>query len=316
MKKQNKKKKRKKSKAGRNQPKGNRVYKDSLFRFMFSDKESVLELYNAIEGTNYGMDTEVEFTTLENVLYVESKNDIGFSIAGKYVVLTEHQSTINNNMPLRFLDYVTQTYKKMINKDDFFKRGAVPILTPEFFVIYTGKDNWDKQELRLSDSFVGEIPENSLELVVKIIDVRYNRKEAEEILSRSKKLRGYSILLDYVEQYRKEEYQLEYAIDKAVNRCIDEDILRDFLLRYGKEARQMLCEGISAERFAEIRAAEEGAVQRAEGREEGRAEGEAAMQERMNKLFKQLNEQGRIDDYVKSTEDKSFQQQLFEEFGL
>lgn len=91
-----------------------RSYKDSLFRFMFSDKESAIELYNALEGTNYGMDTEVEFTTLEDVFYVGIQNDLSFKIGGKYVVLTEHQSTINYNMPLRHLEYISQTYKNMI----------------------------------------------------------------------------------------------------------------------------------------------------------------------------------------------------------
>lgn len=160
-----------------NSLKGNRTYQDTLFRFMFSNKESAIELYNALEGTNYDMDTEVEFTTLENVLYVEGKNDLGFSIAGKYVVLTEHQSTINQNMPARFLEYVAQTYKRQVSSDDLFLKKAIPLLTPEFFVIYTGTEDWDVTELRLSDSYIGNPPENSLELVVKIIDLRYNKKK-------------------------------------------------------------------------------------------------------------------------------------------
>ena len=236
--------------------KANRTYQDTLFRFMFSDKESAIELYNALEGTNYGMDTEVEFTTLENVLYVEGKNDLGFSIGGKFVILTEHQSTINHNMPVRFLEYVAQTYKRQIPNDDLFKKKAIPLLTPEFFVIYTGTEDWDETELHLSDSYIGNPSENSLELVVKIIDLRYNKKKAGEILSRSAKLRGYSLLLEYVRENRKEGFALETAIDMAVNRCIEENILKDFLTRYGKEVRGMIFEDISIERFAEIRAKE------------------------------------------------------------
>ena len=164
-------------KVNGNQPKVKRTYQDPLFRFLFGNKESAIELYNALEGTDYGMDTEVEFTTLENVFYVEGKNDLGFSIAGKFVVLTEHQSTINGNMPLRFLNYVAQTYNHGLKNEELFKRKPIQILTPEFFVIYTGSEDWNRTELRLSDSFIGSVPENSLELVVKIIDVRYNRKK-------------------------------------------------------------------------------------------------------------------------------------------
>ncbi len=313
-------------------PKGNRTYQDTLFRFMFSNKESAIELYNALEGTNYDMDTEVEFTTLENVLYVEGKNDLGFSIAGKYVILTEHQSTINHNMPARFLEYIAQTYKLQISNDDLFLRKAISLLTPEFFVIYTGTEDWDVTELRLSDSYVGNPPENSLELVVKIIDLRYNKKKAKAILSRSEKLRGYSLLLEYVREKRKEGYALKSAINMAVERCIDEDILKDFLIRYGREVKGMLYEDISVERFAELRAKEYADEQRevfkaegraegraegiAEGRVKGRVEGETSMQNRINKLNTLLIKANRFEDVKKAAKDKNYQQQLFEEFGL
>ena len=285
-----------------NDLKANRTYQDTLFRFMFSDKESAIELYNALEGTDYGMDTEVEFTTLENVLYAEKKNDLGFSIAGKFVVLTEHQSTVNQNMPARFLEYVAQTYKRQIPNDDLFKKKAIPLLTPEFFVIYTGTEDWDETEIRLSDSYIGNPPENSLELVVKIIDLRYNKKKAEEILSRSAKLRGYSLLLEYVRENRKEGYASKMAIEMAVNRCIEENILKDFLIQHGKEVRGMLYEDISIERFAEIRAKEEGEEKWKEGHAEGHAaglvEGESSMQLQIAKkmLAKSLD-----DDFIAET---------------
>ncbi|MBR5516938.1 MAG: Rpn family recombination-promoting nuclease/putative transposase [Firmicutes bacterium] len=290
------------------QIKGNRKYQDTLFRFMFSDKESVIELYNALEGTNYDMDTEVEFTTLENVFYVEGKNDLGFSIAEKFVVLTEHQSTINGNMPLRFLNYVTHTYNKMIDNEELFKRKAIPILTPEFYVIYTGNEDWDKETLSLSDSFIGEIPENSMDLVVKIIDVRYNKKKAEAILARSEKLRGYSLLLNYVNTYRQEGHMLENAIDMAVNRCIDEHVLSDFLTQYGKEVRGMLYDDISIEDFAQIRGEERW--------EDGRQYGCEEMQNRINQLNALLIEEERIEDLKKSTEDKNYQEDLLKEYQL
>ena len=285
-----------------------RTYQDSLFRFMFSDKESAIELYNAIEGTNYGMDTEVEFTTLEDVVYVEGKNDIGFTIAGKFVVLTEHQSTINYNMPIRHLEYITQTYKNELSNEDLFKRKRIPLLTPEFYVIYTGKEDWSESELRLSDSFIGAPPENSLELVVKIIDVRYNKETAGEILSRSEKLRGYSLLLNYVKLYREQGHSLKDAIEQAVNRCIEEDVLREFLQKYAKEVKGMIYEDITIERFAEIRAEEQW--------EEGHQQGRQETQARMNQLIKALTKAGRYEDLVKSTEDPAFQEELFKEFNL
>lgn len=51
----------------------NKNYKDSVFTLLFSEKENLIELYNAIENTNYTPDTEIEINTLENVLFMERK---------------------------------------------------------------------------------------------------------------------------------------------------------------------------------------------------------------------------------------------------
>ncbi len=157
---------------------------------------------------------------------------------------------------------------------------------------------------------------NSLELVVKIIDVRYNRKKAEIILERSEKLRGYSLLLNYVNLYRNEGYLLDAAIDIAVKRCIDEDILRDFLVQYGKEVRCMLYDDITIEKFAKIRGEESWEEGRQQGLIDGRQQGEATMQERINQLNEILLEEGKFEELRKSTKDKIFQQKLFEEYGI
>ena len=216
------------------------------------------------------------------------------------------------NMPVHFLEYVAQTYKNQVSNDDLFRKKAVPLLTPEFFVIYTGTEDWDVQELRLSESYIGKPPENSLELVVKIIDLRYNEKKAEAILARSEKLRGYSLLLEYVRENRKDGYALKSAIDMAVERCIKEDVLKEFLTRYGKEVRGMLYDDITIERFAEHRAKEQGEEQW----KEGHSAGEVSMQEKINKLNLLLIEAKRFDDVKKAAEDSDYQQQLFKEFGL
>ena len=234
--------------TGNETRKANREYQDSMFRALFSDKESAIELYNAIEGTDYGPDTEIKFVTLENVAYVNVKNDLGFEIADRLVVLMEHQSTINYNMPARQLQYVAEVFKRALEKQSLFKKKRVPLLTPEFYVIYTGVADWNEKELRLSDSFIFEPPENSLELVVKVIDVRYNKEAAKDILSRSAKLHGYSLLLSYIKGYLREGETLDQAMELAVDRCIEEDVLRDFLIEHRKEARGML-ENISVEEF-------------------------------------------------------------------
>ena len=72
-------------------------------------------MFNALEDTNYGPDTEVEFTTLEDAVYTNLKNDLGFIIDKQFIILTEHQAAINHNMPLRQLEYIARTYEKLVD---------------------------------------------------------------------------------------------------------------------------------------------------------------------------------------------------------
>lgn len=128
-------------------------HQDTVFRKLFSEPQNAIELFNALEGTDYGPDTVVEFTTLEDSLYAGLKNDLGFIIDEKFLVLSEAQSTINNNMPLRQLEYISRTYEKLVPTENLYGESNTRIPVPELFVVYTGKKKWNASELRLSDSF-------------------------------------------------------------------------------------------------------------------------------------------------------------------
>ena len=62
----------------------------------------MLELYNALYDTNYPPDTPVDINTIEEALYLSDKNDIPFTIADTYLIITEHQATINPNPSWNF----------------------------------------------------------------------------------------------------------------------------------------------------------------------------------------------------------------------
>ena len=83
----------------------NRNYKDSVFRMLFSEKDKLIELYNAIFDTDYTDDESVDITTLEDVVFKTMKNDISFVLGGRAVLLVEHQSSINNNMLMGLSQY-------------------------------------------------------------------------------------------------------------------------------------------------------------------------------------------------------------------
>ena len=88
----------------------NRKHKDSLFVDLFyedeSAKKNLLSLYNALHDTEYQDEGIIRKVRVGDVLYKNFKNDISFEADGRVLVLGEHQSTVNPNMPLRCLMYV------------------------------------------------------------------------------------------------------------------------------------------------------------------------------------------------------------------
>jgi len=158
--------------------KANRKFKDSFFTFLFSDTEVLRELYSALEGVSLPSDIPVTINTLENILFMGRVNDISFEVGGKLVVLIEHQSTINPNMPLRLLMYIARLYERIIGDRDIYATKRIALPRPEFFVLYNGEEPCpDKQVIRLSDAFldpsalaVGDRDGPALELEVKVLN--------------------------------------------------------------------------------------------------------------------------------------------------
>ena len=93
----------------------NKKYKDRLFRFIFKEKKELLPLYNALNGTHYTDPDKLEITTLEDVVYMNMKNDVSF-LFGATLNLFEHQSSDNPNMPLRGLFYFARLFRKYEKK--------------------------------------------------------------------------------------------------------------------------------------------------------------------------------------------------------
>ena len=81
----------------------NREYKDSVFTLLFKDKKNLISLYNALEDKNYPLDTEIKINTLDEVFFKNQRNDLYFLVDNKFIVLIEHQSTINDKMTLGLL---------------------------------------------------------------------------------------------------------------------------------------------------------------------------------------------------------------------
>ena len=164
----------------------NRKYKDTVFRMLFKEKERLLELFNAVNNTDVRDVEEIEITTLENAIYMSTKNDIS-CVVDMRLSLFEHQSTVNPNMPLRDLDYVSKCFSKYTMNKDIYSGKPIVLPTPKFVVFYNGTEKQpDVRELKLSDLYAHSEKSPALELVVTQYNI--NAKENADILSQCRTL--------------------------------------------------------------------------------------------------------------------------------
>ena len=249
-------------------PKHNRRYKDSVFVDLFGEdknaKEKFLSLYNALHGTTFDAATKLEPLRLEQVMYMAFCNDVACLVDDKIIILAEHQSTINANMPLRFLQYVVRLYERIQNPRDRYLRRLKKIPTPEFYVFYNGEEEYPERViLKLSDAFIVQPAKPSLELVVSVININYNK--SSKLLSACKPLKEYTLFVETVRKHTK--LDSENGFKNAIKECIQNDILREYLQRKSREVVNML--------IAEYDYDVDIAVQREEEREIALKEGEA-----------------------------------------
>ena len=206
----------------------NRNYKDTIFRMLFSDRENLLSLYNAINGTSYENPEELEIVTLENAIYMGMKNDLAF-IIDTNLFLYEHQSSFTPNMPLRNLFYISAEYQKLVNKKSLYSSALQKIPAPNFIVFYNGMDKKeDRWENCLSEAYENLFGEPKLEL--KVVTLNINEGRNRELLEQCQILREYAAYVALVRKYAKS-MELEEAVEKAVDKCIYDGILEEFLQR-------------------------------------------------------------------------------------
>ena len=221
----------KKQTAKRNQgmhrvPRANRKYKDTVFRMLFSDKENLLSLYNAINRSVYENPEDLEIVTLENAIYMGMKNDLAF-IIDTNLFLYEHQSTYNPNMPLRDLLYISAEYQKIVDHKSLYSSVLQKIPAPYFIVFYNGTEKEeDRWENSLSEAYENLTGEPKLEL--KVITLNINEGYNKELMEQCQILREYAQYVGKVRKYRKV-MKLDAAVEHAVDECIREGILKDFL---------------------------------------------------------------------------------------
>ena len=247
------KKKRVNRKTNRNRKQIQRNVKDRLFRYLFEkDREALLDLYNALNGTQYRDSSRLEIVTIESAVYVVMKNDLAYILSGT-LSMYEHQSTYSPNLPVRFLIYLAQEYQMVIEKAEksLYGTGQISLPTPQCIVFYNGvKEMPEERTLKLSEAFENKKVQADVELSVRMLNINYGHNR--QLMEKCKILEEYLNLVATIRDYMAVEKDIQTALNRAVDSCIENGILKEFLLKNRAEVLGMLLEEFDVDKCESI----------------------------------------------------------------
>ena len=154
------------------------------------------------------------------------------------VILIEHQTTINPNMPLRFLSYVDELFRRYTQPQHkkIYSKDLVKLPTPNFYVFYDGDDDsFEHYALHLSDAF--EMPSHNLELTVNVHNLASGKSSNLKKLSQP--LSEYSMFSNKYKYFRKQNLAIDEAVRETIHYCIEHNIMHEYLKNNEREVIDM-----------------------------------------------------------------------------
>ncbi|MBQ6969110.1 MAG: hypothetical protein IJP85_02150, partial [Synergistaceae bacterium] len=228
-----------------------------------------MSLYNALNGSSYTDPEELEFNTIDDVIYMGMKNDVSFLVMDeKTMNIWEHQSSVNPNLPVRFLMYAGQLYDRYMTDKNIYRYGTKlkKLPKPKCVCFYNGTDKQpEEQTLRLSDAF--EADDGDIEVRVRVLNINYGHNRA--LMEACVILGDYAGLIDSIRKNQKAGMNLEGAVDASIALMLDDSLLKRFLLVHKAEVKGMYLTEYDEEKERKLARKEA----REEGFEEGREEG-------------------------------------------
>lgn len=151
------------------------------------------------------------------------------------------KSTRSYNMPMRGFRYSAELYNKYIIKNniDLFRRRLVKFPTPQYYVFYNGvEDKPEKEILKLSDAFSVPVKEGTFEWTAIVLNINYGHNK--KLLNQCSILGDYGKLISKIREFKQSTDDLKVAITEAIDYCIENDVLKEFLLEHKSEVVDML----------------------------------------------------------------------------
>ena len=251
-----------------------RQVKDIVFRLIFgNNKEALLQLYNALNKTKYTDPNALRIVTLDNAIYISMKNDLAFLLVGT-INMYEHQSTVNPNMPVRFMIYLAQEYQMLVESASSSLYGSklIPLPTPQCVVFYNGTEETpDEYELRLSSAFCNQDVEPAAEVIVRVVNINYGHNEY--LMQGCELMSQYAEFVEITRKYALLYDDREEAMNAAIDYCIAHGILEDILRKHRSQILGSLLEDFDEKKYARTLREEGWEAGLQAGRESGREEG-------------------------------------------
>lgn len=287
----------------------NRNSKDSIFCDLFSRPEYCLQLYQVLHPEDTDVREEnIVLMTLSSLMMRNRFNDLGFLVRDRLLVLVECQSTFTENILIRFILYLADTYNRYINKMNLNVYGTkkVRLPVPELYVIYHG-DRGDKpDEISLAKDIFGVESADNIFVDVKA-KIIYDSTPGDII---NQFITFARVFDEQIQLYGR----TRNAVEETLRICRDQDVLKEYLQE--KEAEEIMFTWLDEQRAKKFEYEEIKQEGRAEGEKIGRAEGEAKGETRLGLLMNKLLSSGRNSDALRAASDAGYRKQLYQELNI
>ena len=236
----------------------NKEVKNSVFLDLFEQEKYQLKLFQALHPEMADVGTgDLKAVTIKQIILNHQYNDLALLVKDRVMVFVEAQSTWSKNILLRLLMYFADTVHEYIHDNNLslHQSKVIPIPTPEFYVIYTGRTSVPSK-ISLRQDFFGEesCP----------IDL-----EAEVLFDETEDIVGQYITFSRVIDDQIKVYgRTEEAARTAIDICRKRGVLNEYLAGREKEVVSIMTQLFDQEYATE----QFGKACEAEGREKGREE--------------------------------------------
>ena len=250
--------------------------RDSLFKQTFSVPENFVDLYHACSGVRISPKDIVPFGLGSEHLRKPLTNDVSFLTADdKLIIIAEHQSTPNPNMPQReFLYYASLLHNWLVaNGIELSQMKKIDVPMPEFYVVYNGKRGYNAKNLHFGNDFIT--------INVKLINLNQQVEDGDlDMLDKQNMLVGYTYFYQQYDEAKDRGDTSEQAFAYATQQCE----VHGYYTKMTERSDFKMTGPLLMTREEDLRwqgyyeGQEDG---REEGREEGRGEGIAHSAEKL-----------------------------------